>query len=119
MTFPSTTMVPGTMVVSHMVMMVLHGVMMVMVKRRTVSLTVQVSLCSLCSVIIVITNLCLVECQTILRDPCAFPFNWKGKQHYECITDDNDGRPWCVTDASGAWHYCKSDCPGNIVEYSI
>ena len=119
MIFPSTTMEHGTMGVSHMTMMVLHGVMLVMVKSTTVrlSLTVQCpgKLVSL-SVIIMMTNLCLVECKTRSSgDPCVFPFYYKGTYHYECITHDNDGYPWCMIDDSGTKHDCKSACPGNLV----
>ena len=75
------------------------------------------------------TNLCLV-CKTKAGVPCAFPFLYKRKHHYECITDDNDGTPWCGTghsalgrpDVFGTRLYytnetgnCMSDCPGMLV----
>ena len=70
------------------------------------------------------------------RAPCSFPFYWKGSWHYECITHDNKGKPWCAvdntgriaddknlldgtddsTDSSDHWDNCMSDCPGiNLV----
>ena len=73
------------------------------------------------SVIIMMTNLCLAECKTRpdqiskYGDLCVFPFYYKGTYHYECITHDNYGYPWCMIDDSGTKHECKSACPGNLV----
>ena len=61
-------------------------------------------------------NLCLVECKTMQREICLFPFYWNGEQHYECIKGNmGDGTPWCIISASGEKDFCKSDCPGNLV----
>ena len=100
-----------------------------MVTGAIVTLTVQVSWCLKFSLIIMLTNLCLV-CKTKAGAPCAFPFLYKRKHHYECITDDNNGTPWCGTgysalgrpDVFGTRLYytnetgnCMSDCPGMLV----
>ena len=44
------------------------------------------------------TNLCLVSCKTQAGEPCWFPFYYNGTEHYECITDDNDGTGKCYPD---------------------
>ena len=44
------------------------------------------------------TNLCLVSCKTQAGEPCWFPFYYNGTEHYECITDDNDGTGKCMPD---------------------
>ena len=44
------------------------------------------------------TNLCLVSCKTQAGEPCWFPFYYNNKEHYECITDDNDGTGNCMPD---------------------
>merc|ERR1712241_563437 len=38
--------------------------------------------------------------------PCMFPFEHEGVLHHECITAGH-GRPWCKTDLSGSWGFCK------------
>ena len=43
---------------------------------------------------------CLVACITLAGETCEFPFFYKDKWHYECITHDNDGTPWCATDGN-------------------
>ena len=45
---------------------------------------------------------------------CLFPFIYKESEHYECITYDNDGTPWCVIDDDGNMANCMSDCPGKL-----
>ena len=72
--------------------------------------------------IIMMTNLCSVECKTRAGKPCVFPFHYKGTDHYACITDDNDGTPWCSTGYLAHERYwanetgnCMSDCPGKLV----
>ena len=62
--------------------------------------------------------LCLVECKTRSGEPCAFPFYYNGTDHYECITHDNDGTPWCnviTSDGENGRADCMSDCPGKFV----
>ena len=70
------------------------------------------------TVAIMITNLCLVSCKTVAGQPCVFPFTYNGTNHYECITHDNAGTPWCMF-MTGDGEYdkdnCKSDCPGKIM----
>ena len=59
-------------------------------------------------------NFCLV-CKTVTKgDHCVFPFYYNGTKHYECITHDNNGTPWCSVD-NGKKDNCSSDCPGRIV----
>ena len=99
--------------VSPMTMMALYGVMLVMVKRATVRLPVQVTLFWLFSLIMMMPNLCLVECKTMTEEPCIFPFNYNGAKHYECITHDNSGTPWCDV-GTGIKENCMSNCPGKI-----
>ena len=43
---------------------------------------------------------------------CHFPFEYKGMKHYECITDDSHGWPWCSSTSKYSFDtfgYC--DCP--------
>ena len=43
---------------------------------------------------------------------CHFPFEYKGKKNYGCITDDSQGMPWCATESEYSddnFGYC--DCP--------
>ena len=50
--------------------------------------------------------------------PCLFPFYYNGTQHYQCITNDNDGTPWCnviTADGENVGESCMSDCPGKLV----
>ncbi len=43
------------------------------------------------------------------RAPCVFPFKYKQKYYYECVTFE-DRNPWCATtfdyDADNKWGYC-------------
>jgi subtilisin family serine protease len=56
--------------------------------------------------------------------PCQFPFEYKGRVYWSCITlDDPDGSPWCSTKTkydyrskeyvhlTGHWGHCSSTCP--------
>ena len=66
---------------------------------------------------VIMTNLCLVECKTRTGEHCVFPFYYNGSNHYACITHDNDGTPWCnvnTTDGVIVKENCMSDCPGNF-----
>ena len=51
--------------------------------------------------------------------PCVFPFEYKGKLNYECITIDKS-RAWCATTAyynnDGKWGYCQEIKCFKIVE---
>ena len=43
---------------------------------------------------------------------CHFPFEYKGKNHSKCISDDSHGWPWCASKSkysAGSFGYC--DCP--------
>uniref|UniRef100_A0A8C3I296 Fibronectin type-II domain-containing protein n=1 Tax=Chrysemys picta bellii TaxID=8478 RepID=A0A8C3I296_CHRPI len=45
------------------------------------------------------------------RDPCTFPFSYKGRRYTACTMDDSK-RPWCATtsnyEANHKWRYCDS-----------
>ena len=43
-----------------------------------------------------------------------FPFDYGGNNHYECITHDNDGTPWCDV-GDGKKDNCTTDCPRKLV----
>ena len=45
---------------------------------------------------------------------CYFPFDYGGNNHYECITHDNDGTPWCDV-GNGKKDNCTTDCPRKLV----
>ena len=50
---------------------------------------------------------------------CYFPVDYGGNYHYDCITHDNDGTPWCDA-GNGKKHNCTSDdCPGKLVSLSV
>merc|ERR1711998_176261 len=44
---------------------------------------------------------------------CSFPFDWQGKTHYECITDDKHKYSFCLT-AKKTLGYCKKGCKGAV-----
>ena len=56
------------------------------------------------------------------NQPCAFPFNYNGKERNECITDDDHNVPpqlWCPTkvlanremdNSDIYWGYCTPEC---------
>ena len=60
------------------------------------------------------TIISLVECDTKTGEPCVLPFYYNGTEHYECITHDNDGTPWCDV-GHGKKATCALDCPGKLV----
>ena len=66
------------------------------------------------TVAIMMTNLCLVSCKTMAGQTCVFPFTYNGTQHYDCITHDNDGTPWCAS-GDGEYDNCMPDCTGTIM----
>ena len=43
---------------------------------------------------------------------CKFPFNYYGKDTYECITDNNDGILWCATTYDYTNDYIWGNCAG-------
>jgi len=47
--------------------------------------------------------------------PCMFPFEHEGVPQHECITAGR-GRPWCKTDLSGNWGFCKDQVPHKMKE---
>ena len=65
------------------------------------------------------TNLCLVECETKTGDPCVFPFYHNGTQQYECIKykDSDTGEKWCAIEVTqeGVEEFKWDYCPGNLV----
>ena len=81
--------------------------------RGLVLRSVQVTLCS---VILMMTNLFIVEvCKTLSGDICVFPFTYLGTQHDGCITHDNDGTPWCNVGNGQKGNCTSTSCPGNLM----
>ncbi|XP_058531133.1 seminal plasma protein HSP-1-like isoform X1 [Ochotona princeps] len=50
------------------------------------------------------------------EDKCVFPFKYRGKQYFDCTTQ-NSLYKWCsLTDEySGAWKYCTNEDRGSCV----
>merc|ERR1712054_585354 len=44
---------------------------------------------------------------------CSFPFEWKGKTYYQCITGDSHKYSFCLT-ATKDLGYCKKGCTGAV-----
>ena len=64
------------------------------------------------------TLLLIAECRTINGPEadklCIFPFNYNGKEYYECTTEGYEDSYWCgttysVTDHAG-WGFCSGPC---------
>ena len=59
-----------------------------------------------------------VPCQTLTTGGnsdgafCKFPFDYYGKDTYECITDNNDGILWCATTYDYLNDYKWGNCAG-------
>ena len=57
----------------------------------------------------------LVGCMTKGGVSCVFPFNWKGKQYYECTVVDDTAK-WCATSGAKVDRmyygrgYCSEEC---------
>ena len=45
---------------------------------------------------------------------CKFPFNYYGKDTYECITENNNGVPWCATTYDYTTDYIWGNCAGMV-----
>ena len=60
------------------------------------------------------------------KEPCVFPFSYKGIEYSTCTTADNNGLPWCSTSLdhrgqyiNGRWGHCNLDCdPGKSMSPS-
>ena len=56
------------------------------------------------------------ECRSTGKDPCAFPFTYKGDTYDMCISRDNYlGDLWCATTPQyerSRWEYCECTCRG-------
>ena len=55
----------------------------------------------------------LLVCKTKPGMPCELPFAYNGNYYDTCINVDNDGVPWCYTNATlKYWGICDtSTCP--------
>ena len=68
---------------------------------------------------------CITTINSSTRNPCIFPFWYKGILRNGCITeDDPDGWFWCSTniDENGKhipgkrnWGYCSARCPTYVI----
>ena len=94
-----------------------HGVVMLMGIIGIVSLTVQVTIYmqTVQSYYNLVQPFSVETCKTFGgdRDPCVFPFTYKGREHTGCITNDNDGTPWCDI-RNGEKGNCTGECPSNL-----
>jgi len=50
---------------------------------------------------------------TAKGEGCSFPFVWKGKTYYQCITDADHKYSFCLT-AKKTLGYCKKGCKGAV-----
>jgi hypothetical protein len=50
---------------------------------------------------------------TAKGEGCSFPFSWKGKTYYQCITDADHKFSFCLT-AKKTLGYCKKGCKGAV-----
>ena len=59
--------------------------------------------------------------------PCVFPFQYQGKEYFECTMKDNESTYWCGTTYSvttdAGWGVCTSSCisdPGiSLIRISV
>ena len=50
---------------------------------------------------------------------CIFPFSYKGGVYTSCITEDNNGRPWCYTSFNYREDHLWGDCQGVFLRVPV